>query len=115
VKPGDIHWVELPSSAGHEQVGRRPGIVLQDDAYTGGSPLVIIIPLTGSTAAGRFAGTMAVDATPDNGLRKASVALVFQIRAVDRRIVTERLGTLTLAQLSDVYILLDNLTGRQRG
>lgn len=30
---GDIHWVELPPSTGHEQSGRRPAIIIQDDAY----------------------------------------------------------------------------------
>ena len=112
MKPGDIHWVELPVGAGHEQVGRRPAIILQDEAYVGASPLVVVVPLTGATAAGRFAGTLTIDLDAHNGLSKTSVALVFQIRAVDRRIVQERIGEITADQLAEIYVLLDSITGR---
>jgi mRNA-degrading endonuclease toxin of MazEF toxin-antitoxin module len=30
---GDIHWVQLPAANGHEQRGRRPAVIFQDDAY----------------------------------------------------------------------------------
>lgn len=78
MKPGDIHWVEFTASGGHEQAGRRPAIVLQDEAYTGQSPLVIVVPLTGATGAVRFPGTLLLQPDAGNHLRKPSVALVFQ-------------------------------------
>ena len=114
MKAGDIYWVELPASSGHEQVGRRPAIILQDDSYAGGVPLVIVIPLTGAASAARFAGALTVEPDDINGLRQTSVALVFQVRAVDRRIVRDKLGTLAEASLDEVYTLLDRLTGRVR-
>lgn len=112
MNPGDIHWVELPPTSGHEQVGRRPAVILQDDAYAGSLPLVIVVPLTGATAAARFAGTLVLEPTVENGLRTTSVALVFQVRAVDRRVVQEKLGGVGIAALAEVYALLDLLTGR---
>jgi len=33
MKPGDIHWVELPPASGREQTGRRPAVILHDDSY----------------------------------------------------------------------------------
>ncbi len=33
---GDIHWVQLPAANGHEQRGRRPAVILQDDHYAQG-------------------------------------------------------------------------------
>ena len=43
MSPGDIHWVELPPTGGHEQTGRRPAIVLQDDDFAGGLPLGAVL------------------------------------------------------------------------
>ena len=112
MSPGDIHWVELPPTGGHEQTGRRPAIVLQDDDFAGGLPLVIVVPLTSATSTLRFAGTLNLEPTAANGLRNASVALVFQVRAVDRRTVREKLGTVESASLAEIFSLLDRLMGR---
>jgi mRNA-degrading endonuclease toxin of MazEF toxin-antitoxin module len=38
---GDIHWVRLPVANGREQRGRRPAVILQDDQYAGGLPVVL--------------------------------------------------------------------------
>jgi mRNA interferase MazF len=111
MNPGDIYWVELPHASGHEQAGRRPALVLQDESYSGGLPLVIVVPLTGATSAARFAGTLTIEPDETNHLNRASVALVFQIRAVDCRIVQEKIGEITSEQLAEIYALLDRLTG----
>jgi len=44
VTVGDIHWVQLPSANGIEQRGRRPAVILQDDQYGGGLPVVFRCP-----------------------------------------------------------------------
>lgn len=111
---GDIRWVELPPANGHEQVGRRPAVILQDEAYAGTSPVVIVAPLTGAITASRFPGTVLVDPTPQNGLRTPSVVLVFQVRAIDRRKVREQIGALGAEPLAQIYKSLDQLTGRVR-
>ena len=82
---GDIHWVDLPAANGREQHGRRPAVVVQDDDYGGDLPVVLVVPLTTARAAMRFAGTTRIRPTAENGLRQALVALVFQIRTIDRR------------------------------
>lgn len=113
MKPGDIYWVDLPPSQGREQAGRRPAIVLQDDGYAGGLPLFIAVPLTTAAASRRFAGTVPIPATADNGLSQDSVALVFQLRALDRRRLRERIGTIGAEALATIYHELDRLTGHQ--
>jgi mRNA interferase MazF len=65
---GDIHWVQLPAANGREQRGRRPAVILQDDQYAGGLPVVLVIPLTTARAAMRFAGTALIRPTAENGL-----------------------------------------------
>jgi len=72
------------SRNGHEQRGRRPAVILQDEQYAGELPVVLVLPLTTTRAAMRFAGTALIQPTAENGLRQGSVALVFQLRAIDR-------------------------------
>ena len=109
---GDIHWVDLPAANGREQRGRRPAVVFQDDAYGGDLPVVLVVPLTTARAAMRFAGTTLIRPTAENGLRQASVALVFQLRAIDRGRIQERIGAVSAEVLNAMFEELGKLTGR---
>lgn len=112
MKAGDVYWVELPPANGHEQAGRRPGIVLQEDAFAGTSPLVFIVPLTSTLSVSRFAGTVTVVPTPENGLAKTSLALVFQLRATDRNRVRDKIGSVSAEVLAEMLSTLDKMVGR---
>ncbi len=81
---GDIHWIERPPTTGHEQSGRRPAVIVQDEAFAGNLPVVLAVPLTTATSTLRFPGTLRIHPDTDNGLHQPSVALVFPLRAVDR-------------------------------
>ena len=112
VRVGDIHWIDLPVVNGREQRGRRPAVVLQDDDYVGALPAVLVVPLTTARAAMRFAGTTLIRPTAENGLRQAAVALVFQLRAIDRRRIQEHIGTVSAEVLNTMFEELGKLTGR---
>jgi len=112
VSVGDLHWVDLPAVNGREQGGRRPAVVLQDDDYGGNLPVVLVVPLTTARAAMRFAGTTLIRPTAENGLRQASVALVFQLRAIARGRIQERIGTVSAEVLNAIFEELGKLTGR---
>jgi mRNA interferase MazF len=112
VSVGDIHWVDLPAANAREQRGRRPAVVLQDDDYGGDLPVVLVVPLTTARAALRFAGTTLIRPTAENGLQQASVALVFQLRAIDRRRIQERIGTVSAEVVQAMFTELGKLTGR---
>jgi mRNA interferase MazF len=114
VNLGDIYWVEFPSTNGHEQAGRRPAIILQEESMGGGLPVAFAIPLTSSLKALRFSGTVRIDPSSENRLTQPSVALVFQLRAVDRRRFGELVGTISQEHLAAIFIMLDNLTGRKQ-
>ncbi len=113
--PGDVIWVELPPVQGHEQMGLRPAVVLQDDSAASGSPLVIVVPLTTAKRAIRFPGAVAIQASTTNGLSAPSVALVHQIRALDRYRLRHTIGRLEAAQLAQIVRALDYLLGRNIG
>ncbi|MHB1559612.1 MAG: type II toxin-antitoxin system PemK/MazF family toxin [Isosphaeraceae bacterium] len=109
---GDIHWIELPPGTGHEQSGRRPAVVVQDESYAGTLPVVLVVPLTTAAATLRFPGTVLIQPDSVNGLHQPSVALVFQMRAIDRRRVGGQIGALNATGLTLILAALDRLMGR---
>jgi mRNA-degrading endonuclease toxin of MazEF toxin-antitoxin module len=78
----------------------------------GGLPVILVVPLTTTQAALRFAGTTRIQPSTENGLRQVSVALVFQLRAIDRQGVEERIGSVSRTLLNEIFAELDKLTGR---
>jgi mRNA interferase MazF len=112
MKRGEVWRVRLPSIPGHTQAGIRPAVILQDDQVTASLPTLLIVPFTGSQAALRFPGTVAVQPDGQNGLTVPSVALVFQLTAIDKTNCLQPLGILDQATLDDVFAELDKLTGR---
>ena len=112
MKIGDIHWVDLPGSGGRSQFGRRPAMIIQDEKYAGNLPTVIVVPLTSTQKALRFAGTTGIVATPASGLRNDSVALVFQCLAIDRSQIGQRIGNASQGECDSLMSELAKLTGQ---
>jgi mRNA interferase MazF len=110
VQPGEVYWVDFPKRDGHEQAGRRPSIILQDDSFASHSPMVLVVPLTTRAAVTRYPGVVFVPADATNGLTVDSYALVFQFGATDRQRIQTRLGKVSSAILSEIYESLDKLT-----
>jgi mRNA interferase MazF len=112
MKKGEVWRVRLPLGPGHTQAGERPAVIVQDDPFNSSLPTVLIVPFTSSQAATRFSGTLVVQPDGKNGLTTPSVALVFQLSAVDKRGCLKRLGVLAPNTLDQVFAALDQLTGR---
>ena len=103
MKRGDVVRVNLPPPAGppgREQFGPRPAIIVQTDRDVlnnniGNLSTTIVVPLTSNQGSLRFAGSILIKATAENGLDTDSVALSAQIRVIDRRrIQPNRMGKL---------------------
>src|SRR5579884_431112 len=109
---GDVYWVEFPTQGGHTQAGRRPAIIVQEREASSRVPTILIIPLTSQLDALRFPGTVLVEADADNGLRRASVALVFQLTVVDRRVLGSRLGKVSNTVMDAIWRAFDEITDR---
>ena len=110
MKRGDVCWVDLPAGEGRAQAGRRPAIVLQDSSSA--LPTALVVPLSTQLDALRFPGTVLLEPDATNGLRLPSVALVFQLRALDKRFIAGRAGVISPAKLAELLRSLDELTGR---
>lgn len=112
MKKGEVWRVRLPSVPGHTQAGERPAIIMQDAAFNQSLPTVLIVPFTSTQKTTRFPGTLLVQPDGTNGLTVPSVALVFQLSALDRRNCLALLGELDPATMDQVFELLDELMGR---
>jgi len=112
MRKGEVWRVRLPFASGHTQAGERPAIIVQDDPFNASLPTILVVPFTSNQAATRFAGTLVVQPDAQNGLTAPSVALIFQLSALDKRDCIRRLGELDQGSLDQVYVLLDQLTGR---
>jgi mRNA interferase MazF len=109
MRRGEVWRVRIPFAPGHAQAGDRPALIVQNDAFIASLPTVLIVPFTSTSAAARFPGTLVVLPDAQNGLTVPSVALVFQLRALDQRDCLHCLGVLDSATLDSVLALIDQL------
>jgi len=104
MQKGEIWRVDLtgpPSGSGREQAGSRPAIIVSENPGVS-SPTIIVIPLTSKIQAKRFSPSIEIMPNSTNGLKEPSVALVFQMTALDQNRFTKRWGVLDQGTLSDI-------------
>ena len=110
MKLGDIYLVVLPQIiGGREQMGKRPAIIVQEEEYN--LPTVLIVPLTTKIKALDFAGTTLIKPDEMNHLDKESVALAFQLRAIDRKRLSKKIGELKGNKITELHVLTKDLLG----
>jgi mRNA interferase MazF len=112
VTVGEVFWVEFVSTGGHAQKGRRPAIILQTQKVSTRIPTVLVVPLASQLDALRFPATALVEPDSENGLRRASVALIFQLTAIDQRFLRDRLGRVSQTLINELFSALDEIAGR---
>jgi len=101
MKKGELWIVDLIDSKGHVQRGIRPGVV------AGSSKTISsIIPLTTNLNMLRFPHTYAITPDAENQLNAASVALVYQITAVDDVRISKKIGKLSATDQAAIDALL---------
>lgn len=74
---GDVVWITMGPGAGHEQVGRRPALVLSPAAYNGKVRLAILCPITNQVKGYPF------EVAIPSGLAVAGVVLSDQVKSLD--------------------------------
>lgn len=90
MKQGEIWFVDLNPTAGSEQAGRRPVLILSGNMLNQYLPVVIVAPLT--TKLKYYKGNPLLQPSSINGLKQPSEVLVFHIRSVSKDRFRERLG-----------------------
>jgi mRNA interferase MazF len=72
---GDVIWVDLNPTVGHEQAGKRPALVLSPAAYNAKTSLLVACAMTSEVKGYPFEVTM-----PDGG-----IVLADQLKCLDWR------------------------------
>ena len=90
-------WAYLDPTVGHEQLGRRPVVIISADEYQAAeTELVLIIPIT--SAHRSFPSRIPI-VPPDGDLTAPSDALIDQLRAISTRRLGKKIGSLKPATL----------------
>jgi len=85
-------------------------VIILNDADQRQLPTSLIVPFTSQLATRRFPGTVLVRPSTANGLTTPSVALAFQVQAVDRQQFRSHLGDLDASDLDQIIAELDGIT-----
>jgi mRNA interferase MazF len=112
VSQGDVFWASLPDATGSGPGFRRPVAVVQGDAFNASRlATVVVVPLTSNLRWASAPGNVLLAATR-TGLPRDSVANVSQLVAIDRSLLTERVGHLSGDELELVLAGVDLVLGR---
>jgi len=104
---GDVVWITMSPTVGHEQAGRRPALVISPAAYNGKVGLAILCPITSQVKGYPFEVRL-----PD-GLPVEGAVLSDQAKSLDWRARrAEFLCALPQESTSTVLQRLETLVGQ---
>jgi len=104
---GDIVWITFNPQAGHEQSGRRPGLVLSPEAYNSKVGLAILCPITSQVKGYPF------EVLIPEGLEISGAILSDQVKSLDWKArQAELVCKLPPATVDEVLQKLSTLLGQ---
>lgn len=96
---GEMYYADLSPVVGSEQGGMRPVLVLQNNTGNKHSPTVVIAPITSRLGKPDLPTHVSLGATH---LAKNSIALLEQIRTIDKRRMADYIGTVSDEEMEKV-------------
>lgn len=108
---GEIYFMDLASRSGSEQAGRRPGIVVSHNVFSGNARWrsVTVVPLTTARRWLRVSPTTIVFSKAECNLPKACAALAHQVTTLNKsKIILPAIGTLPPKRLAELDVALKN-------
>ncbi len=112
ISQGEVWWADLPAPTGSGPGFRRPVVIVQGDGLNQSRlATVVSVPLTSNLRWAEAPGNVLLPARLTN-LPKDSVANVSQVVALDKILLTERVGKLPRAKLELLLAGLDTVFGR---
>ena len=101
IKRGEIYYADLSPVVGSEQGGVRPVLIIQNDIGNKYSPTVIVSAITSQLGKAKLPTHIDLSAEKYN-LPKNSVALLEQIRTLDKRRLREKVTSLGEEKMREV-------------
>ena len=112
ISQGEVWWASLPSPTGSGPGFRRPVVVVQGDPLNRSRlATVVCLPLTSNLQWAEAPGHVRLSARSTN-LPKDSVAKASQIVALDKVLLTDRVGRLSRAKIDLLLTSIDVVLGR---
>ncbi len=103
IRKGSIYWVDFSPGKGSEPMGRRPGLVIQNDRLNDSKlNTVIVLVITSTLKFGELPGNVVLRKREAN-LPKKSVVNVTQIKTVDKNGLKKKIGSLTEDKMAEVH------------
>jgi mRNA interferase MazF len=103
IRKGSIYWVDFSPGKGSEPIGRRPGLVVQNDILNDSNlNTVIMLAITSTMKFGELPGNVVLKKGEAN-VPKKCVINVTQIKSVDKKSIKEKIGTLTKKKIDEVH------------
>lgn len=100
IHKGDLYYADLGETIGSEQSGIRPIVVLQNNVGNKYSPTLIVSPLT--TKNKKMSLPTHVEFGKRFGLKEESIALLEQIRTIDRVRLIKYIGKANRKKMQQV-------------
>jgi len=110
VLTGEIYAADLEPVQGSEQAGSRPVVVFQNPSLAHFTSTALCIPLTTNMKRLGLPGTCLVQ-RGGGGLHQDSVALAFQMRALDISRLPRRIGRVSSGTIRDLGEAVLNALG----
>ena len=101
IKRGEIYYADLSPVIGSEQGGVRPVLIIQNDIGNKFGPTVIAAAITSKMAKAKIPTHVPIPAEKF-GLSKESVALLEQVRTLDKKRLQEKIGELDKKLVDEV-------------
>ena len=109
IRRGDVYFADLNPARGREEAGRRPVVVVSDDALNAQALVVTVVVGTSAKNVERRYSTTVFVPRAESGLPRDTVFLCFQVRSLDpsrfldpSRGRAVRTGTLPAARMAEV-------------
>ncbi|MGH7835926.1 MAG: type II toxin-antitoxin system PemK/MazF family toxin [Candidatus Binatia bacterium] len=98
---GEVYLVNFDPTLGAEIQKTRPALIVQNDLANRYSAITIVAAITSQFDTPLYPTEVSIS-PPEGGLRTDSVALLNQIRSIDKQRLVRRLGTLKPGTMDQV-------------
>jgi len=102
---GEVYLADLNPTRGSEQAGIRPVITVQRDTLDRFTTTVVVVPVTSNLRRAKIPGKIILPAG-EGGLTQDSVVLCYQVVALDRQRLIQKLGNISADYLSKLKVAL---------
>jgi mRNA interferase MazF len=102
IRRGSIYWINFSPGKGSEPKGKRPGLVIQNNALNDSKlNTVVVVAITSTLKFGELPGNVILKKGEAN-MPKTCVINMTQIKSVDKDSLMEMIGSLSHQKMNEV-------------